>query len=148
MREAREKLNWVAVESWFIRLWPFLPSGSMCAGESRVQPRIVSTAKGLCKSLKATLWFRWFKIMMFCRTHFNQQEAAYLKGLYQMITMVHAFYSPLKESTHVPILPGHLSPLCLCWRLLTWDQVHLPHRLHYFPSLCGQPGTFNQLFLH
>lgn len=27
--------------------------------------------------------------------------------------MVHAFYSPLKESTHVPSLPGHLSPLCL-----------------------------------
>lgn len=62
-----------------------------------------------------------FKIMRFYRTHSNQQEAAYLKGLYQMITMVHAFYSPLKESTHVPSLPSHLPPLCLCWRLYSHE---------------------------
>lgn len=67
----------------------------LCVGEKRVQPRIVSAATGPCKSLKATIWFRWFKIIIFYKAHFNQQRAAHLRGLYQVITMVHASYSPL-----------------------------------------------------
>lgn len=109
----------------FAQLFPSeqLPK-HLCVGEWKVQRSVKSAATGLCEPLKATIWFRWFKIIIFHKAHFNQQRAAHLRGLYQVITMVHASYCPLSNSMHAcPTFPVVSLPCAIVEEMasMRWD---------------------------
>lgn len=93
----------------------------------------------LWKSLKATLWFEWFKIMIFCKAHFNYQKAVCLRGLYQ-ITVVHALYSPLSNSVHAPPAFPAVSPEPQLRR--NWASVRLDTLASWTASLAHSLGGF------